>query len=537
LFTGPGAGSVAAATTVAVDLDRTYQMIEGFGTCLISWGGFPGRTYTDEMARIYADDMGLNILRSELGGFTVPDPLEPDAIDFRDFDLGGHTGKAKIFLDFAARLEKVNPDMLYIGTVWSPPGWMKKHGQEERDPKIPRRGKRPNLGIDATTYGRTENYVTREHYPHFVAWLAEMAELWEANGTPLMAISPGNEVQFSQNFQSCVWIAEDYATIVTMLGEELERRGMDDLLIFGPETMTGHNYPHGNPHYVREIRNSEAHEHLDIWATHGYVDGFVEDHSATSYQEFRNLIGETDKPLWITEGGTGEHEWPSPLTGVAAAIHNSFVHGDVSAFVPWQISGDKPSQHNLMVGHKMTKKSHAVRHFSKTIERGARRAEATADGKQLMASAYHHPETGQLSIVLINPSGEDHSIALRMDGARGLERFVQYRTSAEEDFEDIGTVPVKQGAASFTLPAQSMVSLVGQTTSGGTSAVTTAEPISPFRDWTSSEDASSTVRAALVSVGDEAVLIRMEGHNRNVWVGLDKFSEADRRWVAENFGP
>lgn len=32
---------LAAAETITIDGDKTYQSIEGFGTCLIGWGSYP----------------------------------------------------------------------------------------------------------------------------------------------------------------------------------------------------------------------------------------------------------------------------------------------------------------------------------------------------------------------------------------------------------------------------------------------------------------------------------------------------------------
>ncbi len=536
----PGLAMARNEQTITIDANRTFQTIDGFGTCLISWGNFPGRTYDAKLARIYAEDMGLNILRCELSGGTQPTAVEPDGFDFKTFRLSGYTGAASVFLDFARELKKVNPDMMVIGTVWSPPEWMKAHGQTTRglyDPKLQGMNaqNRRNLGNNALTYGQSENYVKREYYPHFVAWLVEMARLFEDNGTPLEAISAGNEVIFTQWFQSNLWTAEDYADIVVMLGEALDDAGKEDILIFGPETMTGHNYAHGNPPFLAELTSGKAKEHLDVWATHGYVDGFREDNTATSVAEFWSKIEDTGKPFWITEGGTGGHDWPKPLTGVAAAIHNSFVHGNASAFVPWQISGDRPSQHDLMVGHEMTKKSHAVRHFSKVIDRGAQRIQAKPSDDGISASAYLHPESGQLSVVLINPSNEEIDIELKLRNVSGLDRMTQFRTTAEEDFKDIGTVNVAGDTVSLTMPGQSMVSLAGEASTGRSAfgAPSRPEPIAPERAWTSSENPEQTIRASLLAVrGEDAVFLRMMPSGRDVWVTLDKFSQADRDWVA-----
>ena len=62
----------AAAASLTIDAKNTRQVIRGFGTCLISWGTFPS-TYDDEMARVYVDELGLNILRVSMAAWGYPE--------------------------------------------------------------------------------------------------------------------------------------------------------------------------------------------------------------------------------------------------------------------------------------------------------------------------------------------------------------------------------------------------------------------------------------------------------------------------------
>jgi len=41
-------------------------------------------------------------------------------------------------------------------------------------------------------------------------------------GVPFFAVSPGNEVQFTQSFESCVWDGKDFAAVVVRLRELLD---------------------------------------------------------------------------------------------------------------------------------------------------------------------------------------------------------------------------------------------------------------------------------------------------------------------------
>ncbi len=454
---------MACGGTIEVDLADKHQVIEGFGTCLISWGKFPEEVYTPSFAKTYGQEMGLNFLRCELAGGTLPEPVDdPKKIDRKKFKLGGYSGSAEVFLDFAKRLRDARPDARIIGTVWTPPGWMKEHGQGAGDPALAAGRKSGSIAPDS--YKGSKNYVKKEFYPHFVKWLVEMALLFKDQGTPLYAVSPGNEVQFTQWFQSCAWTAEDYAEIIGLLGEALEKERLD-IKIFGPETMTGHNFAHGNPPYIKALmRDAKAKKHFGVFATHGYTDGATLDVSQNSSAQFWELIEGYGLPYWVTEGGTGGHAWPEPLKGVASAIHNSFVHGNASAFVPWQIAEEKPSTHALMTADGLTKKSHAVRHFSKFIPPGSVRVGADPSEGDAQAGAYWHEATRRLTVVLINQADEERALKLRIKGNIGARALDVFRTSAEEDLARVGSVALGMGGeGEVTVPAKSMVTLTSGT--------------------------------------------------------------------------
>lgn len=453
-----------AAPSLRIDTSVRHQVIDGFGTCLISWGNFPA-LYDRAFADTYVREMGLSMLRCELSGFTLPKPVgTPDAIDHRNFTFEAPTGRPKVFIDFARHLRAIDPSVRIIGTVWSPPPWMKYTG-DIGDTDL-QQGRRSGA-IRGGTYGNTRNRVKPEFYAMYARWLVEMARFFEAHGAPLDAISPGNEVMFTQWFQSCAWTADDFARIVALLGDELDRAGLGHIRIFGPETMTGHNWSEANPMYLAALRaNPDAWRHFDIVATHGYADGVRGDWNENSTREFWNMIRDDRKPFWITEGGTGGHNWPAPITGVAAAFHTSLVAGNASAILPWQISEERPSEHGLMVRDRFTKKSHAVRHFTRFIRPGAVRVDALTTDSDVKASAFVHPETRDLCAVLINPARSGATLDLTLAAPDGTPRNATLevtRTTATLDFAPSGSIHLDAaGAARITLPPESITTIHGR---------------------------------------------------------------------------
>ncbi len=445
----------AQAGPITVDASGTHQTIEGFGTCLIAWQDKFRKLYrTESFQKIYAREVGCNILRINLWGpVSKKHVSDPKDIRWQDFDIEGEP-RAKIFLEFAKGLKKLNPDVRCIGTVWSPPAWMKVNG------KITGGGK----SIRAESYRGVNNRVKRECFEHFVRWIVEMAKMHKAAGVPLYGISPGNEVQFNQRFESCVWTGEDFAKIVAMLGEALDEADLGETKIFGPETMTSHFYRGGTPDYIRALaRNEQAIKHLDVFATHGYEDGFKAEMKANSSRRFWNLIEDYDKPYWMTEGGTRGHDWPEPITqGVAVAIHNALVAGNCSAFVPWQITESKKSTHGLMVWDNKTPKTYAAMHYIRFIPAGSVRIDAEPAFQAVKAGAFLHEKDQRLTVVLINDTARSRDATLALKHLTGLSALEAYRTSAKESLQRLADVRVDQAKASLSLPARSIVTLTAK---------------------------------------------------------------------------
>jgi O-glycosyl hydrolase len=287
-----------------------------------------------------------------------------------------------------------------------------------------------------------------------------MVKLHQAEGVPLYAVSPGNEVMFTQGFESCVWDAADFATIVRLSGEMLEQEGFGKVKMFGPETMTSHNWSTANPLYAQKLMGDpQVAKQFDVFATHGYTNGFDADKSAGSSSEFWNLIKTYKKPHWMTEGGTGGHTWPEPLNDIGAMLHNSLVHGHASAFVPWQITESGPSEHGLMVMDQMTPKTHVARHYFKFIQPGAVRVDATPSDGLVKASAYVYPRSRKLTVVLTNPANQPQAVAVELKASPTVRTLQAFRTTSTEMMQRVANVPVQKGRLSVVMPAQSIVTL------------------------------------------------------------------------------
>ncbi len=454
----------ARAVDVTVDAAQRYQTIEGFGTCLVAWSDRFRKLYrTEDFQRTYVRNVGCNMLRVNMWGPTFEKPTQEwTQIRYEDFDMEASSGRPQIFIDFGQGIRKLDPAVKIIGTVWSPPAWMKVNKSI--------RGKRSGA-IRAGDYGQIDNRVDPNYFRHFCKWMVEYVKLHDRYGVPFYAVSPGNEVQFTQTFESCVWNAREYATIVAMLREMLNIAGYRQVKIFGPETMTDHLYEGGTGSYVKAIKDSSrALAGLDVFATHGYEDGVLPEMSATSSGMFWDLIADTGKPFWITEGGTGGHIWPAPIRrGVGNALHNALVGGNCSAFVPWQITESRESIHGLMVMDRFTPKTYTAMHYSKFIRPGAVRIDAQPGFGDVQVGAFLHEGEGELTIVAINPTSQEQALNLAFKNLSGLASLTAVRTSSNENLQSAGEAPVVENKAAFAMKPLSIVTLSGKIAKSGES--------------------------------------------------------------------
>jgi O-glycosyl hydrolase len=289
-------------------------------------------------------------------------------------------------------------------------------------------------------------------------------KLHDKQGVPFYAVSPGNEVQFSQSFESCVWDGKDFAAIVVMLRAMLNAEGYGHVKIFGPETMTSHMYEGGTGSYVKAMRdNPKALEAIDVFATHGYEDGVKAEMSANSSRQFWDMIKDTGKAFWITEGGTGGHDWPAPIQkGIGNALHNALVAGNCSAFVPWQITEGNKSIHALMVMSTYTPKTYTAMHYTRFLRPGAQRIDAQPGFGTVQVGGFLHEKDGDLTIVALNPTDQEQVLNLVFRNLGNLVVLNVYRTSASESLKEADEVAVSDNKATFEMTPQSIVTLSGK---------------------------------------------------------------------------
>jgi O-glycosyl hydrolase len=454
-----GAATAAETRDITVDTSKKHQVIHGFGSCLLNFEPAARDVYKKKaFQKLYVEDLGCSLVRLQLKSsvYRGGEKTNWKDISFRDFSIpDGFTGETAPALRFAEAVYKLNPtEVRVFASIWSPPAWMKTNGK-------------------TTNGGR----LRRDRYTHYAKYLVEWYRYLKIkHGITLYAISVQNELRFVEPYDSCLYTAAEFRDAVKAIGAMFELEGID-IRIMGPEHMT-HRLNEVKSYVKAVTDDPAARKHFDIFASHGYLDGVQASLSTPAENAATwTFLKPYGVEFWMTEtsgGGTGA--WISDgktrdkkgrlkteaLNGTGVKIHNTLVYGNASAWTYWQITRiEKNIGWGLMILDKPTKKYYASMHFYRHIRPGAYRVETTKDAKTLLSSAYLHEKNKTVTVVLINRGAEKEDVTLNIKSELESLRFSAWVTDKDRDFK-VFPVSAKDGGVSLTMPALSMVTILGK---------------------------------------------------------------------------
>lgn len=463
-----------SVATLTIKPAERHQTIEGFGSCIVTWlPDYVASYQRSDFPDFYLNQLGASVLRIDLWGDSDrTERTRWEDITYRDFTFEGEGVRGKVFVDVAQRLAQASGGRLrVIASVWSPPGWMKVNGSMRNG-----HPQKQNFALDLEHPGERglwngplendakaerfryvgQNKLRHDRYLHFAKLLVEWTRYFRTLGIELYAISPQNEPCFSHWFESCDYSPEEYAELLRVIAWMFAHEGEKPPQIYGPEHMT---YDiQGNQMYMGAIAaKPAAMAVLGAIASHGYIDGYVTDKSPDSAAAFKNLAAPYGKKIWMTEGGTGDHEWPAPLHEIGASFLNALVEGDASLMTPWQIFDRDPSENGLATLKGPTKKTRVAMQYWRFIRPGMVRIGTSGVGGQLGTAAFEDPISGRIVVVVLNRTHQERPLAVRLDGGVPLTLQQLYVTDATRDCAEISP---PSDPTEVVIPSESVATLL-----------------------------------------------------------------------------
>ncbi len=373
---------------ITLDPSKQFQTVLGFGaaftdaSCYVFSQLSPASRAQLFHEMFHPSEMGLNVCRTCMGASDYStsvysyDEGEPDP-QLERFSIAHDRG---YILPVLREARNVNPELFLFSSPWSPPGWMKSGSSM--------------LG----------GSMRRRYIPNYTQYFIKFLQAYAAEGVPVQAVTPQNEVDTDQDgrMPACIWPQEYEIEFVQHLGPALRQNGLSTEI-----WILDHNYNLWG-RAACEMDDPGVRQYSNAVAWHGYAGG------AEMMTKFHNA--HPDVAMHWTEGGP-DYTAPDYLTDWARWAHTfaDVLRNGCKSITGWNLALDEQGRPNLgpfPCGGVVTINSHsaevtrsgqywALAHFSRFIRRGARRFASEGSMQGVGHVAVEHPD-GRSVLVLTN---------------------------------------------------------------------------------------------------------------------------------------
>jgi glucuronoarabinoxylan endo-1,4-beta-xylanase len=177
-----------------------------------------------------------------------------------------------------------------------------------------------------------------------------------------------------------------------------------------------------------------------------------------------------NKPIWMTEDASLSGQYVGTIDdGMtwSTEIFKAMNAGRFSAYFYWWALAVNGSNEGLILGDttndtiQVPKRLYVIGQFSRFIRPGSVVLSSTSSDSTLQATAVR-PTSGAVTVVLANNGRSAHTVTVNLPGLSSPPASVTpYRTSATENQAPLAPVNVSAGAFTITVPAKSVVTVVG----------------------------------------------------------------------------
>lgn len=277
----------SVANTIVVDVTKTDQTIDAFGTCFNELGWASLKTLSDEQlteifSEMFEPGKGANFVRGRMSIGANDFALDYYSLDDTDgdFELNDFSidRDRQNIIPMIRWAQKYNPDLLMWASPWCPPKWMKKtkhYAERAVTPETVARfeqmmkeraaqasqnneaqGIKPGEAgsVSATTgffnrgplafsmqptvndaipgeeghEGATSFNMDPKYLDAYARYFGKFVDAYKAEGINIIRVMPQNEPNSAQPYPACCWTSADMNTFVgKYLGPEMEKRGVD----------------------------------------------------------------------------------------------------------------------------------------------------------------------------------------------------------------------------------------------------------------------------------------------------------------------
>ena len=310
---------------------------------------------------------------------------------------------------------------LVFATPWSPPASMKTNNNV--------------VGGELKT----------SSYADYANYLKSYATYMSSNGAPLYAISLQNEPDWKCDYESCSWTSSQFLNFLKNYGSLV---GSTKIMM--PESCS-FNFSLSDS----VLNDPTASSYVSIIGGHLY---------GATIKNY-DLAQAKGKEVWMTEYYENGQTISDSLK-TAKQIHDCLTVANMSAYIWWWTNDDNMGF--LNASHIPQKRGYVVGQFSKFVRPGYYRVDATQNPQaNIYVTAYKGD--GKTVIVAINQGSS--AVAQSFTVKNGsISSFSSWTTAGSSNIAAGANYDVSNGTFTASLPAQSVTTFVGSTTSSSSSS-------------------------------------------------------------------
>jgi O-glycosyl hydrolase len=407
-----------SGSTIAVDLSKTYQKMDGFGFSTAFQRANLITNMSDKTKQRQLLDLlfntttgaGFSIIRTGIG--SSPDSSSDHMNTFAPKNPGGPKatpqyqwdGKDSGQLFVCQEAVKTYGVSTIYSDAWSAPGYMKTNGNEANGGTL--------CGVPGATCSSGD---WRQAYANY---LVQYVKYYRDAGVPVTHLGFLNEPEFSASYASMASSGAQAADFIKVLYATLQAENMTD--VTGIACCDSEGW--GNQASMASaIRSGGAEGMLKAMTSHTYnsgASGAMNTRVPMWLSEQCDLNGGWTT-AWYSSGGAGEgFTWAN---NVFTAVANN----NISGYVYWEgVQWPNPNTNEKIIKVdnstntiEVARRLWAFANWSRYVRPGATRIGATVSGGSGVKSVAFKNVDGSIAIVVISSGTSAASVSIKVTGA------------------------------------------------------------------------------------------------------------------------
>jgi O-glycosyl hydrolase len=403
-----------------VNWNDVRQRIDGFGASSAwrnSWTAAQGDMFFSTNTGI-----GLSLLRNHI---TYANTTSPTATP--------STGETSIMGMALAR----------GALVWSAP-WTPAAGF-----------KSSNMADGGNYLGNGANATNMAYASQLANYVVGMKNLFGSN--VIYALSVQNEPNFNTTgYESCVWNGQQIHDFVTNLYNALVAKGVGSTKIIIPESQ---NWSADTGLFTPSMNDANVAPYVSVIADHNY-DGCPPSGTPAALSSYGKSLWETEVAKLSCAGAFDG----SMADGIywAGRIHLFLASAQANAWhYWWLISANADNEGLTDTSGNPAKRMYVLGQWSRFVRPGYYRIGVNGNAPSVLITAFKDPNSAMFAVVAVNTNSYDTNAIFYLQSFSAAT-VTPWITSSSLSLASQSAVAVTSGSFTYTLPAMSVVTFVGQ---------------------------------------------------------------------------